>query len=78
MNVFVVYPDARAGWALLREGEPAPLHFGAKDDAIGYARCLAAANGPSALKVETAFGEIERGWMFDGAGASRPLGPSHP
>jgi hypothetical protein len=78
MNVFVVYPDARAGWALLREGEPSPLHFGAKEDAIGYARCLAAANGPSALKVETALGEIERGWMFDGAGASRPLGPSHP
>jgi hypothetical protein len=78
VNVFVVYPDARAGWALLREGEVSPLHFGAKSEAIGYARCLAAANGPSALKVETAFGELESGWLFDGAGAARPLGPAHP
>jgi len=74
MNVFVVYPDTRAGWALLREGESSPLHFGAKQEAIGYARCLAAANGPSAVKVETAFGQFETGWVYDGAGgAPRPL-----
>ncbi|MFO1362351.1 MAG: DUF2188 domain-containing protein [Burkholderiales bacterium] len=75
MNVFVVYPDTRAGWALLREGESAPLHFGAKQEAIGYARCLAAANGPSAVKVETAFGQFETGWEYDDAGAPRPLRP---
>jgi hypothetical protein len=39
MNVFVVYPNARAGWELLREGDASPLHFLAKDAAIGYARC---------------------------------------
>jgi hypothetical protein len=73
MNVFVVYPNARAGWELLREGDASPLHFGAKNDAIGYARCLAAANGPSALKIETAFGQLETGWVFDGAGSARPI-----
>lgn len=77
MNVFVVYPDTRAGWALLREGEGSPLHFGAKQEAIGYARCLAAANGPSAVKVETAFGQFETGWVYDGTGAPRPLRPPH-
>ena len=75
MNVFVVYPDTRAGWALLREGESSPLHFSAKQAAIGYARCLAAANGPSAVKVETAFGQLEAGWVYDDAGAPRRLGP---
>jgi hypothetical protein len=78
MNVFVVYPNARAGWELLREGDASPLHFLAKDAAIGYARCLAAANRPSALKVETAFGQIETGWVFDGAGAARPIQPRRP
>jgi hypothetical protein len=73
MNVFVVYPNARAGWELLREGDPTPLHFAAKDAAIGYARCLASANRPSALKVETAFGGLETGWIFDGAGQARPI-----
>ena len=73
MNVFVVYANARAGWELLREGDAAPLHFGAKDAAIGYARCLAASNRPSALKIETAFGQLETGWVFDGAGAPRPI-----
>lgn len=75
MKVFVVYPAARAGWALRREGDAAPLHFTVKDAAIGYARCLAAANGPSAVKVETAFGHLETGWVFDDAGAPRAIGP---
>jgi hypothetical protein len=78
MNVFVVYPNARAGWELLREGDASPLHFLAKDAAIGYARWLAAANRPSALKVETAFGQIETGWVFDDAGSARPLQPHRP
>jgi hypothetical protein len=73
MNIFVVYPNARAGWELLREGDAAPLHFLAKDAAIGYARCLAAANRPSALKVETAFGQVETGWVFENAGPARPI-----
>jgi hypothetical protein len=73
MKVFVVYPNAHAGWELLREGDASSLHFLAKDAAIGYARSLAAANRPSALKVETAFGQVETGWIFDGTGVARPI-----
>jgi Uncharacterized protein conserved in bacteria (DUF2188) len=64
MNVFVVYPGARAGWELLREGEPGPLHFDDREAAIRYARCLADVNRPSALKVETSFGGVEASWFF--------------
>jgi hypothetical protein len=73
MKVFVVYPNQRAGWAVLREGDADPLHFQDREAAIGYARCLATANRPSALKVETAYGQLEAGFVFDREGSSRPL-----
>jgi hypothetical protein len=73
MKVFVVYPNQRAGWAVLREGDADPMHFADRDAAIGYARCLATANRPSALKVETAYGQLETGFVFDREGPARPL-----
>ncbi len=69
MRVFVVYPSERAGWALLREGDPVPLHFSAKEVAIGYGRCMADANRPSALRVETWYGAVEAAWRFEAAPA---------
>jgi len=69
MKVFVVYPGARSGWELLREGERTPLHFNEKDSAIGYGRCLADANRPSALRVETSYGTVEAAWRFEHAEA---------
>jgi hypothetical protein len=65
MKTFVVYPSARAGWAVLREGEADPMHFADRDAALGYAQCLASANRPSALKVETAYGHVEARVVFD-------------
>ncbi len=65
MSVYVVYPSGRAGWKLLREGDPDPLHFAEREAAIGYARSLADVNRPSALKVETAHGVVEASWYFD-------------
>jgi hypothetical protein len=73
VRTFVVYPARRAGWAVLREGDADPLHFADREAAIGYARCLAAANRPSALKVETAYGQVETGFVFDREGEPRPL-----
>ena len=67
MRVFVVYPSEPAGWALLREGDPLPLHFSAKEEAIGYGRCMADANRPSALRVETWYGAVEAAWRFEAA-----------
>jgi hypothetical protein len=65
MKVFVVYPGARSGWELLREGERTPLHFSEKHSAIGYGRCIADANRPSALRVETSYGTVEAAWRFE-------------
>jgi hypothetical protein len=65
MTVYVVYPSRRAGWALLREGDPDALHFVEREQAIGYARSLADVNRPSALKVETSHGMVEASWFFD-------------
>ena len=67
MRVFVVYPSERSGWELLREGDQLPLHFSAKASAIGYGRCMADANRPSALRVETRYGAIEAAWRFEAA-----------
>lgn len=74
MRSFVVYPDRRVGWSVLREGDSDPLHFEDREAAIGYARCLATANRPSTLKVETAYGQVESGLLFDRDGGVRPLG----
>ena len=74
MRTFVVYPDWRDGWSVLREGDVDPLHFTDRESAIGYARCLATANRPSTLKVETAYGQVESGIRFDRDGGDRPLG----
>lgn len=71
MNVFVVYPSVRAGWAVLREGEVNPLHFPDREAAVGYAQCLASANRPSALKVETAYGQVEARVVFERDGTTR-------
>ncbi len=71
MNVFVVYPSARTGWAVLREGEADPLHFPDREAAVGYAQCLASANRPSALKVETAYGQVETRVVFERDGTTR-------
>jgi Uncharacterized protein conserved in bacteria (DUF2188) len=65
MSVYVVYPSRRSGWELLREGEPDALHFADREQAIGFARSLADANRPSALKLESAYGVIEASWFFD-------------
>jgi hypothetical protein len=65
MKVYVVYPSARAGWELLREGDRDSLHFEDKDAAVSYGRCLADANRPSTLKVETPYGQVEVTWTFD-------------
>jgi hypothetical protein len=70
MKVFVVYPSQRSGWALLREGDALPLHFSAKASAIGYGRCMADANRPSALRVETWYGAVEEAWRFEGGAAA--------
>jgi hypothetical protein len=67
MKVFVVYPSERSGWDLLREGDQSPLHFSAKESAIGYGRCMADANRPSALRVETWYGAVEATWRFEAA-----------
>jgi len=71
MKVFVVYPGARSGWELAREGDDASLHFTAKDSAIRYGRCIADANRPSALKIETSYGRVEAAWRFEDAGPAR-------
>lgn len=73
MRLFVVYPSARSGWALLREGDKEPLHFDEKDSAIGYGRCIADANRPSALRVETAHGTVEAAWRFEAVGLGDPV-----
>ena len=67
MKLFIVYPSERSGWALLREGDQIPLHFSAKESAVGYGRCMADANRPSALRVETWYGAIEAAWRFEAA-----------
>lgn len=71
MKVFVVYPSEPSGWKLLREGDQIPLHFSAKESAIGYGRCMADANRPSALRVETWYGAIEAAWRFEAAAPAR-------
>jgi hypothetical protein len=71
MKVFVVSPSERSGWDLLRDGDQIPLHFSAKASAIGYARCMADANRPSALRVETGYGAVEATWRFEAAGPAR-------
>jgi hypothetical protein len=71
MKVYVVYPSVRAGWAVLREGDADPLHFPDREAAIGYAQCLASANRPSALKVETAYGQVEARVVFERDGTTR-------
>ena len=73
MKIFVVYPSARAGRELLREGEVESLHFRDRDAALSYGRCLADANRPSTLKVETPYGRVEAAWLFEPAGAVRAL-----
>lgn len=73
MKIFVVYPSARVGWELLREGEAGSLHFQDRDAAISYGRCLADANRPSTLKVETPYGQVEVAWMFESAGEVRQM-----
>jgi hypothetical protein len=73
MRLFVVYPSARSGWELLREGDKEPLHFDEKDSAIGYGRCMAEANRPSALRVETAYGTVETAWRFEDVGLGDAL-----
>jgi len=70
MKVFIVYPSERSGWALLREGDALPLHFSAKASAIGYGRCMADANRPSALRVETWYGAVEEAWRFEAGAAA--------
>ena len=65
MTVYVVYPNRRAGWELLREGDPDTLHFTEREQAIGYGRSLADVNRPSALKVESPYGVVEASWFFD-------------
>jgi hypothetical protein len=65
MSVYVVYPSSRAGWELLREGDPDTLHFVDREQAIGYGRSLADVNRPSALKVESRYGVVEASWFFD-------------
>ena len=72
MKMFVVCPSERSGWALLREGDPIPLHFGTKASAIGYGRCMADANRPSALRVETWYGAVEAAWRFEAAAPAPP------
>jgi hypothetical protein len=67
MRVYVVCPSRRAGWQLLREGDPDALHFADREAAIGYGRSLADVNRPSALKVESAYGVVEASWYFDAA-----------
>ncbi len=78
MKIFVIYPSARVGWELLREGDPESLHFQDRDAALDYGRSLAAANRPSALKVETPYGQVEAAWMFEAAGLVRPISAQHP
>lgn len=73
MRTFVVYPARGTGWAVLREGDADPLHFADREAAVGYARCLAVANRPSALRVETTYGHLETGFLFDREGEPRPL-----
>ena len=73
MRLFVVYPSARSGWELLREGDSVPLHFSEKDSAIGYGRCIADANRPSALRVETAHGTVETAWRFEAVELADPV-----
>jgi hypothetical protein len=70
MRLFVVYPSAGSGWKLLCEGDPVPLHFDEKEAAIGYGRCMADANRPSALRVETAYGAVETAWRFEDVGVA--------
>lgn len=73
MKIFVVYPSARAGWQLLREGEAETMHFRDLDAAVTYGRCLAEANRPSKLKIESPHGRVEAAWLFEAAGAVRAL-----
>jgi Uncharacterized protein conserved in bacteria (DUF2188) len=75
MKTFVVYPSARFGWEVLREGDTESLHFDDREAAISYGRCLADANRPSALKIETPYGLVEAAWVFEIAGRVRPTAP---
>ena len=66
MRVYVVFPSRRAGWELLREGDPDTLHFADREQAIKYGRSLASVNRPSALKLKSSYGVVEASWFFDG------------
>ena len=78
MKIFVVYPSARTGWEVLREGDSETLHFQQKDAAVSYGRCLADANRPSALRIETPHGRVEAAWTFEAAGFVRAVRAQQP
>jgi hypothetical protein len=65
-NVFVVYPGALlTWWEVVRESEHAdPFCFDTREQALAYARALAAAGPGSVVKLENWFGETEAAWRI--------------
>lgn len=71
-KVFVVYPGALlTWWEVVREGEHAdPFCFDTREQALAYARALAAAGPGSMVKLENWFGETEAAWRIGVRGIS--------
>jgi hypothetical protein len=62
--VLVVYPGAlQTWWEVVREGDDDdPFRFDTREQALAYARALAAAGPGSVVKLENWFGETESAW----------------
>ena len=63
-DVFVVYPGALfTWWEVVREGDDGyPSCFDTRDQAVAFARALAATGPGSVVKLENWFGETEAAW----------------
>ena len=65
-KVLVVYPGALlTWWEVVREGDRAdPFCFDTREQALAFARALAAAGPGSVVKLENWFGETEAAWRI--------------
>jgi hypothetical protein len=77
MKIFLIYPSAKHGWSLLREGEDHRLQFADKEQAISHGRHIALANRPSMLRVETWYGSVEATWFFGDKATGRSAAPAY-
>lgn len=74
--VFVVYTAPLFdGWEVVKEGDDESVFFGAREDAISYAKARAAMGGGALVKLENWFGDVQAVWEVAAPSMARLLTP---